>query len=53
MFYLPQEDGQGLLEYALILVMISVAVIAIMGFLGTQIGDMFGEVGNVFIDSRP
>lgn len=44
MLYLPREDGQGLVEYALILVLVSIAVIAILGFLGTQVGGVFTDV---------
>lgn len=40
----PREKGQGLVEYALILVLVSVAVIAIMIFLGGSVGQVFEEV---------
>ncbi len=40
----PRERGQGLVEYALILVLVSVAVIAIMIFLGGSVGGVFEEV---------
>ena len=38
------EEGQGLAEYALILALISIAVIVIMGLLGGQIGSIFSDV---------
>jgi pilus assembly protein Flp/PilA len=38
------EEGQGLAEYALILALISIAAIAVMILLGTQIGVIFGKV---------
>lgn len=45
MLYRPQrEEGQGLVEYALILVLIAVVVIVILGTLGTSINNMFIEV---------
>lgn len=44
MLYLPREDGQGLVEYALILVLISITVIVIMGLLGDEIGAVFNDV---------
>lgn len=44
MFYLPQEEGQGLVEYGLILVLIAVTVVAILGVLGTQIGNIFSDI---------
>ncbi|MBA3534912.1 MAG: Flp family type IVb pilin [Ardenticatenales bacterium] len=39
--YLPREEGQGLAEYGLILVLVAVAVIAILSLLGPQIGRSF------------
>lgn len=39
-----EEEGQGMAEYGLILVLISIAAIALMGGLGGQIGATFGEV---------
>lgn len=44
MLFLPQEEGQGLVEYALILVLIAVVVIAILLLLGPIIGDVFSEI---------
>jgi len=37
MLYLPREEGQGLVEYALILVLVAIIVIAILMVLGPQI----------------
>ena len=39
-----REDGQGLVEYALILSLVSIASIAMLGFLGVDVGDVFTEV---------
>jgi pilus assembly protein Flp/PilA len=45
MFYLPQnEEGQGLVEYALILVLVAIVVIAILALLGPQIANIFSRV---------
>jgi pilus assembly protein Flp/PilA len=44
MLYLPQEEGQGLVEYALILVLVAVVVIAILALLGPQIGSVFSSI---------
>jgi pilus assembly protein Flp/PilA len=38
------EAGQGLVEYALILVLVAVVVIAILTVLGPQIGHVFSDV---------
>lgn len=42
--YLPQEEGQGLVEYALILVLVAIVVIAILALLGPQISNIFSRV---------
>ena len=34
MLYMPREEGQGLVEYALILVLVAVVVIVILARLG-------------------
>ncbi len=44
MLYLPQEEGQGLVEYALILVLVAIVVIAILALLGPQIANIFSQV---------
>ena len=44
--YLPHEEGQGLVEYALILVLVAIVVIAILALLGPQIANIFSKVTN-------
>ncbi len=44
MLFLPREEGQGLVEYALILVLVAVAVIGLLGILGTSVGDIFDQI---------
>lgn len=39
-----EEQGQGLVEYALILFLVAVAVIAILTLLGPQIGSVFSAI---------
>lgn len=39
-----QEEGQGLVEYALIIVLVSIAVILLLEALGVQIGNVFTEI---------
>ena len=46
--YLPREEGQGLVEYALILVLIALVVIIILALLGPAVGNIFSNlVANV------
>ncbi|MGC9397562.1 MAG: Flp family type IVb pilin [Anaerolineae bacterium] len=44
MLYLPREEGQGLVEYALILVLIAIVVIVILTVLGGQISTIFSQI---------
>ncbi len=46
MLYLPREEGQGLVEYALILVLIAVVVIAVLTLLGTQVNSVFQAIAD-------
>ena len=41
-----ESEGQGLVEYGLIIAFIAVVVIVAMIFLRTQIGSLFSKVGN-------
>lgn len=43
---IKKQDGQGLIEYALILVLVAVVVIAILTLLGPQVGNVFSRVVN-------
>jgi pilus assembly protein Flp/PilA len=40
------DKGQGLVEYALILVLVAVAVIAVLLILGPTIGNVFTRINN-------
>ncbi len=43
--YLPREEkGQGLVEYALILVLVVIVVVAILTIMGPQIGNIFSRI---------
>ena len=46
MLFLPREEGQGLVEYALILVLVAIVVIAILLLLGPVVGNVFSNVVN-------
>jgi Flp pilus assembly pilin Flp len=50
MIFLPGEEGQGLVEYALILLFIAIAVIAILIIVGPVVGNMYSSVVEAFPD---
>jgi pilus assembly protein Flp/PilA len=38
------QKGQGLVEYALILVLVAIVIIVILAILGPAIGDVFSDI---------
>ena len=46
MLFSPKEKGQGLVEYALILVLVAIVVIAALMILGPIIGNVFSKVNS-------
>ena len=44
MLFSPKEKGQGLVEYALILVLVAIVVIAALMVLGPVIGNVFSKI---------
>ena len=44
MLFSPKERGQGLVEYALILVLVAIVVIASLLILGPVVGNAFSTV---------
>ena len=44
MLFAPKEKGQGLVEYALILVLVSIVVIVILVILGPAISNVFSNI---------
>lgn len=47
MLHSQMEEGQGLVEYALILVLIAVVVIVALSFLGDEINRIFNAIGQI------
>ncbi len=41
-----REEGQGLVEYALILVLIAIVVLVALSAMGTNINTIFEEIGD-------
>jgi pilus assembly protein Flp/PilA len=46
MLFAPKEKGQGLVEYALILVLVAIVVIAALMILGPIIGNTFSTINH-------
>ena len=49
MLFALKEKGQGLVEYALILVLVSVVVIVVLLILGPIIGNIFTKINSSLI----
>lgn len=48
MLFYPREKGQGLVEYAIILMLIAIVVIAVLTLLGPIIGNAYSRVNESF-----
>ncbi|HKG54160.1 MAG TPA: Flp family type IVb pilin [Anaerolineales bacterium] len=46
MLFSPKEKGQGLVEYAIILVFVALVVIAVMRLLGPKVGNTFSSISS-------
>ena len=46
LLFSPKEKGQGLVEYALILVLVAIVVIAALTILGPRIGKVFSSINS-------
>jgi pilus assembly protein Flp/PilA len=46
MLFAPKEKGQGLVEYALILVLVAVVVIAVLTLLGPLVANVFSTINS-------
>jgi len=44
MLFVPKEKGQGLVEYALILVLVALVVIAALTIFGPRLGNIFSKI---------
>jgi pilus assembly protein Flp/PilA len=47
MLFAPKEKGQGLVEYAIILALIAIVVIAVMTTLGKKVNNTMSKIGNL------
>ncbi|MEO7910180.1 MAG: Flp family type IVb pilin [Roseiflexaceae bacterium] len=44
--FFAKEEGQGLVEYALILVLIAIVVIGVLSVLGQQVSEVFSSINS-------
>jgi pilus assembly protein Flp/PilA len=44
--FLAKEEGQGLVEYALLLVLIAIVVIGILTLLGKKVSQVFSQINS-------
>ena len=44
MLFMPGEEGQGLTEYGMIIVLVAILVVLILVFIGPAVGNMFSSV---------
>ena len=44
MLFLPNEKGQGLVEYAIILALVAIVVIAVMRLMGPKLGNTYSTI---------
>jgi pilus assembly protein Flp/PilA len=46
MLFAPKEKGQGLVEYAILLSLVAVVVIAVVRVMGPRIGDTYSTINS-------
>jgi pilus assembly protein Flp/PilA len=44
MLYVPRDQGQSLVEYALILVLVTILVILILAIFGSGLGNLYSNI---------
>lgn len=50
--FLKQDEGQGMVEYGLIIALIALAVIGAITFLGSEISALFDKIGDTLKGSK-
>jgi len=48
MRFILREEGQGLVEYGLILILVAVAIVLALTFLGEELAQLFSRVAEAF-----
>ena len=49
MMFIPCEEGQGLVEYGLILILVAVAIVVALSLFGNEVGELFSQISDVFV----
>lgn len=49
MYFAAKEKGQGLVEYAIILALIAIVVIAMMTVLGQKVNNVFNSINDSLV----
>lgn len=47
MLFIPREEAQGLVEYALIIVLVALVVLVLVTVLGPTVGNMYSNIMSV------
>ncbi|MGD2205857.1 MAG: pilus assembly protein [Anaerolineae bacterium] len=48
MMFLPNEEGQGLAEYGMIIILAAIVVVLVLLLLGPAVGNLFSTVVDAF-----
>jgi pilus assembly protein Flp/PilA len=48
MIFMPREEGQGLVEYGMTIILIAIVVVLVLALLGPTVGNLFSTVVNAF-----
>jgi pilus assembly protein Flp/PilA len=48
MLFLPEEKGQGLVEYAILIAFVAIVVVVVVRILGPKVGNVFSTVNSSF-----
>ena len=46
MLFFPREKGQGLVEYAIILALVAIIVLAVLRLMGPKLGNTYSTINN-------
>ena len=46
MLFFPEEKGQGLIEYAILIAFVAIVVVVVVRLLGPRVGNIFSTVNS-------